>query len=180
MNAPPNMSLPDPQNFLTQLFAALEKVPGQFDGFELDHLCYRVGDWEEYVALRDALLLENELLTESQIGGRPIAVFRLSDPITFRGRSIEVLELPAPKPGSAYPSGYEHVEFVIDTPLADFEWRLTDHLGFPATYIDRKGLNKSINPDLRLRLPDGLSVKFHEQSLADVIAFERGQQSGEA
>ncbi|MFT5999989.1 MAG: putative metalloenzyme YecM [Neolewinella sp.] len=166
------MPLPSPTPFLQQLFAALEPSTGDLDHLALDHLCYRVSSAARYEQLRDALLKENELLVESPINGRRIATFRMAIPFSFQQREIWLLELPEPKPGSPYPEGYEHAEFVTDRPLAQFETWLTDHLGVAADDLDRKGLVKPLNADLRLRLPDGLSVKFHERPLDKVIEEE--------
>jgi predicted metalloenzyme YecM len=115
---------------------------------------------------------ENELLVESPINGRQIATFRMTIPFRYQHRDIWLLELPEPKPGSPYPEGYEHAEFVTDRPLAQFESWLTAHLRVAASDLDRKGITKSFNADLRLRLPGGLSVKFHELPLDRVIEIE--------
>lgn len=167
-----NMPLPSPNAFLKRLFSELEPVNGQVDHLYLDHICYRVMTNEEYFVLREELVANNELLVESQIGGRPIATFRLQQPFVFRNRQIEILELPAPKSGSAYPTGFEHVEFVTDRPLETFVPFLTDSLGIDPATIDRSGLDKISNRDLRVRLFPGVNVKFHERSLAEVIAEE--------
>jgi len=61
-----------------------------------------------------AMLSEHgELLIESMIGGRPIATYRLTEPLTFRDFKIRCVEVPCPKPGRPYQSGWEHVEFAI-------------------------------------------------------------------
>jgi predicted metalloenzyme YecM len=138
----------------------------------LDHICYRVSSVARYEQLRETLLEENELLVESPINGRRIATFRMATPFRFQQREIWLLELPEPKPGSPYPEGYEHAELVTDRPLPQFETWLRQHLGISANDLDRKGLTKQLNADLRLRLPGGLSVKFHELPLDQVIEIE--------
>lgn len=156
----------DPTSFLRKLFASLEGSSVDVSGFELDHLCYRVETLDRYVELKKQLDAEGTLLAESVIGGRPIACYRLHVTFQFDGRSIDVLELPAPKPGSPYPEGFEHAEFVVHEDLLAFTKRhpkLDRDLGDPA---------KSINADVRLRF-DGFSVKFHRRSLAGVIELER-------
>ncbi|KAJ3301003.1 hypothetical protein HDU76_005903, partial [Blyttiomyces sp. JEL0837] len=83
-----------------------------------------------------------KLLTECLVGGRPIATYELSEEWAIEiqpssvlsnnetttttnvvwgrfgnasngTRKIRILELPSPKPGREYPSGWEHVEFAI-------------------------------------------------------------------
>ncbi|MCB0845661.1 MAG: VOC family protein, partial [Bacteroidetes bacterium] len=98
------------------------------------------------------------------IGGRPITTYKLTTPISYKKREIFLLELPSPKPGSKYSEGYEHVEFVIDVPLAEFRDRY-NYLSF-----DENGFHKEVNSDLRLKW-DEYSVKFHEHDLEYVIRF---------
>ena len=132
---------------------------------ELDHLCYRVEDQERYGDLRKKLDAAGTLLGESLIGGRPIATYRLHRPFRYGKRRIDVVELPAPKPESFYPEGYEHAEFVVDGELLAFTQK------HPALVWDLSGASKPINADVRLRF-DGFSVKFHRQPLAAVIGME--------
>lgn len=155
--------LPDPTEFLDQTFALLQEN-GYFEvPFLLDHICYRVATPERYTELKTALLKDHQLVTESLINGRPIAVFRLCTPFVYGERRIELLELPSPKPGSNYPEGYEHVEFAIGEHPASWLAK------YPQLNWDTKGLGKAINPDLRLPLGKGTSVKFHEHPLDYVI-----------
>ena len=159
------MSLPDPTPFLDYLFAELAADGIDVSPYELDHICYRVATSARYRELRDQLSRHGELLTDKPVNGRPIATFRLREPLPYGERRIEYLELPAPKPGSAYAEGWEHVEFVIGEAPAAFAER------YPRIDWDRSGLTKNHNADLRRRYDRG-SVKFHRDSLAAVIAAE--------
>ena len=156
----------DPVSFLRKLFAALAEHEVDVSRLPLDHLCYRVESAEQYQALRTDLDMKAVLLGEHQIGGRLIATYRLLNPFHFEGRNIDVLELPAPKPGSPYPAGFEHAEFVANEGLMEFTLR------YPRLAWDQSGMDKTINGDVRLRF-DGFSVKFHRRALADVIADEK-------
>ncbi len=155
----------DAAPFLRKLFAALAESGVHVSRFPLDHLCYRVENDKRYQELRNELDREGVLLGENPIGGRPIATFRLNRPFLFEGRSIDVMELPAPKPGSPYPEGYEHAEFVVTEDLLEFT------KCYPQLAWDISGIDKSINADVRLRFKD-FSVKFHRRALAEVIAYE--------
>jgi predicted metalloenzyme YecM len=163
--------LPDPEPFLEHLFAALHNDGVDVADLELDHICYRVDRRERYTELRDRLAQRDHLLIESVVGGRPIATFRLNEPVRSNGRVIEVLELPSPKISastteSRYQEGFEHVEFVTNEELADLVQR------HPELDWDLSALSKETNPDVRLRY-DGFSVKFHRRSLVDIIAEEQ-------
>lgn len=164
--------LPDHVPFLDRLFARLEARPGTLDHLFLDHLCYRTETVADYEQLRDALAAKHTLLVESLIGGRRIASFRLATPLSYCARSIPLVELPEPKAGSFYATGWEHAELVTDGPLPAFTERLPALLAVGPEAFDRRGLTKARNADLRVKLGNGMSVKFHERSLAEVIAEE--------
>lgn len=159
---PVEILLGSPDSFLDQIFEYLKNDAIDVGSYELDHICYRVESPHRYEALKDSLLLEGKLLTETLINGRPICTFQLHQPISYKERKISLIELPYPKPGSPYPEGYEHVEFVIAGSLEDFMQR------YPLLEFDQKGIKKTINPDVRLAY-DKMSVKFHLYNLAYVI-----------
>lgn len=164
-----HLPLPHPGPFLERLLAELDQLGAEVNDLHLDHLCYRVGTTERYALLRDALCADGELLAETMIGGRPIATFRLHEPIIHDQRAIHLVELPAPKPGSPYAEGWEHAEFVVDEDLLSFTQR------YPQVNWDLSDLDKPVNADVRLRLGD-ISVKFHRMALDEVI---RREQAGE-
>ena len=49
---------------------------------------------------------------------RPISTYLLHAPLCWNGRKIRCVEVPCPKPGRAYESGWEHVEFVVPNPAS--------------------------------------------------------------
>ena len=101
---------------------------------------------------------------EKIISGRPICTYKLRNPLVYEARKISVLELPAPKDGSPYQEGFEHVEFVIEESFEAFMQR------YPHISFDTKALSKAINPDIGIDY-DGVRVKFHEQSLEYVVRY---------
>jgi predicted metalloenzyme YecM len=163
-----NPPLPHPGPFLERLLAELDQLGVEVNGLHLDHLCYRVGTTERYMQLRNELCADGELLAETMLGGRPIATFRLHVPIVHDGRSIHLVELPAPKPGSPYAEGWEHAEFVVDEDLLSFTQR------YQQVKWDLSDLDKPVNADVRLRLGD-ISVKFHRMALDEVIRREQAE-----
>ena len=154
-----------------------------------DHVCYRTDSMEQYTALVEALRSASDTYTqliESEIGGRPIATFKLARPLVSEDGShlVNVIEIPSPKEGSPYPAGLEHVEFVIgdgshSSPInsdvhqsAFVEW-MEKH---PTVHWNTKAKDKECNPDIstKIELADfgSVSVKFHLMSLENVISFE--------
>ncbi|MCK3654637.1 metalloprotein [Pasteurellaceae bacterium Macca] len=81
--------------------------------FEIDHLAVRMNDTQRAKQWYELLLTHANLLKESVVNGRPIALFTLYTPLTFCGKSVSIVELPFPK-GKIYPQeGLEHIEIVI-------------------------------------------------------------------
>ena len=163
--------------------------------FHADHVCYRTESIEEYTTLITALQSSNaefSLLIESEIGGRQIATFKLTTPICYTlengiYRSIDVIEIPSPKEGSAYKAGLEHVEFVVEdeagglisSPLNDetHQNALNRWMEkYPSVSWNTKALSKECNPDISTKMEldvyGTVSIKFHLMPLEDVIKFE--------
>ncbi|WP_235296955.1 VOC family protein [Portibacter marinus] len=152
--------------FLDTIFRELERSAIKVDHLEMDHLCYRVQSMKRYDEIKTHLTNEYQLLSESLVNGRPIMNFQLIPPLTYQERKIAILEIPAPKHGSKYEEGFEHVEFVIQKSIEEF---LEEYKHIP---FDLKGLNKPYNREVRVKF-DQYSVKFHESSLVEVIRKEK-------
>ena len=158
------MIISNPAPFLDQIFLQLRAKGIEVLGFEMDHICYRVESVEQYESFKKMLDSHGECINESQIAGRPIALYKLHQPIQYEGRDIYLFELPAPKASKFYKEGYEHVEFVIDTDLETFI------AAYPHLDFDLKGMDKKINPDVRISF-GAISVKFHLHNLEYVVRY---------
>lgn len=153
--------------FLELIFEGLNKLDIDVSDRYLDHICYRVSNLKEYNDKKSQLLEIGELLTEADVNGRPIATFKLNEPVEYNSRKIELLELPAPKINTDYKSGLEHVEFVIEEGL-DYWINKYSEINF-----EKSGMNKELNPEIKISLSQDLSVKFHPLSLDKVIEIEK-------
>jgi|SaaInl74LU_5_DNA_1037368.scaffolds.fasta_scaffold25523_2 hypothetical protein len=184
-------------SFVTAIVAELKTSEYDIDVTDLqaDHVCYRTESMAQYTELVEALQSSEAsgsftLLVESEIGGRPIATFKLLQPIEIRSsgncrHSIDVIEIPSPKEGSPYDAGLEHIEFVIGdgthkSPMND-EVHATVLEGWMRKYPiswNTKACQKKCNPDVSLKMElydyGRVSVKFHLIPLEAVIKFETG------
>jgi len=183
-------------SFVTAIVAELKTSEYDIDVTDLqaDHVCYRTESMAQYTELVEALQSPEAsgsftLLVESEIGGRPIATFKLLQPIEIGSgnhrRSIDVIEIPSPKEGSPYDAGLEHIEFVIGdgtykSPMND-EVHATALEGWMRKYPiswNTKACQKKCNPDVSLKMElcdyGRVSVKFHLIPLEAVIKFETG------
>jgi predicted metalloenzyme YecM/phosphoglycolate phosphatase-like HAD superfamily hydrolase len=156
-------------NFVEPLEAELAKLGLDGAYSSIDHVCYRVADLGTYEFLKREVQSVASLLSEAFFNGRPIAAYRLHQKVNLSsGRTIDVLELPAPKPGVSYKNGFEHIEVVTNDSLESFKTAFDHHPFFLHNFAAK------INRDISLKLPSGL-VKFHENSLANIISGEQAQ-----
>ncbi len=158
-----------------ELKEVYRKCPG---GHEIDHICYRCESTTQYLSVCTSIVgkMMGEVLLESIIGGRPISIIRLYNPIEFREWHISCLEITCPKAGRVHKHGYEHVEVVIGSAKDGFTNSLsflTDFAAkFPSVEFDRKAIDKEINADLSLTTPDGSSIKYHSRPIYEVCEYE--------
>ena len=129
-----------------------------------DHLCFRVNSPDEYTFYKSEILNYAKLLTEAMVNGRPICTFKMKQGFKFDHHTIELLELPFPKPGSDYKTGFEHAEFVLNESFQNYQARHTS--------VEFKiAGNKNLNPELCVKTKSG-QAKFHYSSLDRVIEIE--------
>jgi len=153
-------------DFLDKAAACMNAINLDIQNWSIDHLCYRVVTFDRYEQMKSILSRIGSLLGESDVGGRPIATYKLSAPIQFDERIIDLIELPAPKAGKSCVEGFEHLEIVLPIPFH----KLMDR--HPNLQFDTSGLKKPFNQELKLSLKDGIGIKFHHLSLESVINLE--------
>ncbi|MBL7545420.1 MAG: VOC family protein [Bdellovibrionaceae bacterium] len=155
----------DGEIFLNELTAELTEKGIQVGILPCDHLCFRVEDLDEYNFYKDTLACHGKLLTEALVNGRAISTFSLNSPFKTSNHEVSLIELPSPKPGTPYETGFEHAEFVIKDDFKQFSAR------HPNLSFLESG-NRTLNPELCLRLDNGKQAKFHHSSLDRVIEIE--------
>jgi uncharacterized protein len=153
------------EGFLASLLFQLSEVGVSVCEMNCDHLCFRVATAGEYHFYKEAFAQHGMLLTEANVNGRPISTFWLREPIRVNEHEVYLVELPAPKTGSDYSTGFEHAEFVVKECFSVLRAKYP-HLHFV------EGGNKTLNPELCLKLDGGVQAKFHHLSLDRVIEIE--------
>lgn len=158
------------EQFTKQLLDSAAAAGFDTSAWIVDHICYRTSSQAEYEALRRSIYastidqLAGIVLSEALVNGRPILTFRMEKPLLASLCPIEAIEVPAPKPGKSYLSGFEHIEVVITESFTDFLAK--------APHINFESLPGSVmNPELTVDLPQG-KIKFHHLPLSSVINIE--------
>lgn len=156
----------DYESFLTDIITEIKAEGFDMADFaQMDHLCYRTETAEGYKQKKSELMAVGDLLSETNVAGRPIATFRLYQPIYFDGWRVDALELPAPKEGRRDIEGLEHVELVLFDSIPSFLKKYVDK-DFKLGAADR-----GVNPEVGYKLPS-YGVKFHLLSLPTAIYLE--------
>ena len=159
-----------------EALAAVRAAGGEWDDeAEGDHACWRVETGKAYELASCAALQDGaELLGEAMVGGRPVSVFRLREPLAVGTNRIRLLELPAPKEGSAYATGWEHIEVALgsDEKLEALAAQLRETSSLKVNW---RNWTRASNREVRVTppgLPD-FRVAFHARPLDQVLADER-------
>jgi len=75
----------NPTTFLDKVFECLARVNVDVSAFCCDHICYRVDNNTLYAQKKDEFVkLGAKLLNETIVGGRPIATYKLPEPIRYK------------------------------------------------------------------------------------------------
>ncbi|HSX31336.1 MAG TPA: VOC family protein [Candidatus Saccharimonadales bacterium] len=157
----------DYRDFLQRLLAETRAAGIDLaDCVQLDHIGYSTTSLEAYEQKKTELATVATLLAEPTVGGRPLTVFRLHEPIIFDGWRVDCCEITAPKPETTGPDGLNHGEFVIFDDLDTFAEK------YKGIQFDLRSINREINPELNLQLPS-VKVKFHILSIASVAYFRK-------
>lgn len=150
--------------FFRELCLELKSKQVPIHEFEADHLCFRVQNQNDYAYYKNFLCETAILLTESIVNGRPICTFKLQYPFIIDDKVIDLVELPAPKAGAHYKTGFEHAEFVISERFDHFKEKFSQLNLFEDS-------EKFLNAELIYRSKNA-TAKFHHLSLERVIEIE--------
>lgn len=153
--------------FLDKVFSRIKTINFDIKNWPIDHICYRTSSFENYQQMKSFFESVGKLLIESEVNQRPIASYKLYNPIKYKDYTIDVVEVPAPKKDKNTIEGFEHIEFVIDE---SFEQIMKK---YPKLNYDLKGISKTLNPELVIKFTD-CCIKLHHQSLETVIEIEKG------
>ncbi|HHW7568630.1 TPA: VOC family protein [Mannheimia haemolytica] len=81
--------------------------------YQIDHLAVRMNQTETAEQWKAILLEGATLLKDSEVNGRPIGLFTLTQAVEFCGQFVKIVELPFPKDKTYPQEGWEHIEIVF-------------------------------------------------------------------
>ncbi len=121
-----------------------------------------------------------QLLSENQINGRPICLYKLNTPLVVGHWHFSVVELPWPGEKRYPHEGWEHIEIVLPGDPQTLNARALallsdDGLSQPGIVVKTsspKGEHERL-PNPTLAVSDGsVTIKFHPWSIEDIVASE--------
>lgn len=155
---------------LDLVFENLSSIGIDITNREIDHFAYRAESKEEYEKLCKQIVDQNigALIGTIVIRERPISNFKLSKPLIYKHYTIPCLEILSPAEGEKpYKRKLEHIEIIVDEmSLSDFMQK------YPDVEFNTSGLDRKINPELKLMFDNGANAKFHPMSIEKVIEIE--------
>ena len=178
-----NLHLDTLSLFSDRLVAALDilNIRTQCESLEIDHLCIRSRTSEEADRLSYDLDQIGSQISNLKIHGRPIKIYLLDTSIALGQWDVPCIEVPYPKPGSAYPLGWEHAEFVIPVTentldgVRDSVFDVFPHLNNDAIR-ERYGYYENPPPTDEDVIPNptivwninGIGIKFHANAIKTI------------
>lgn len=204
----PTACFGDLAEFETKIREIAEIVGVDLAEFEIDHLAVRVNTAERAEMWKSVLLGNDtvgagfipaqhsdvmggykthpyaELLKESLVNGRPIALLDLHQPLTFCNQAVSIIELPFPKDKTYPTEGWEHIELVV--PMAENEsvevwverlckrWALRENLQIKLKISEPKVAGERLpNPSIAMCLadkthPNHCTIKLHPYAIREI------------
>ncbi|OOE77027.1 hypothetical protein BZG23_01435 [Salinivibrio sp. ML290] len=176
----------DQATFTDKINQLLETLAIDCTQLTLDHVAIRTNDSVLTQSLAGHLSEQGQLISQAMVNQRPIHIYQLNTPLHFGAWQTDLVELPFPH-HKTYPfQSWEHMEFVVPcrhATLSGLEDAL--HAQFPGLLARAAKLSeitvKHSEPQVageRLANPtiafkqNGVCVKFHPYSLAQIIASE--------
>lgn len=179
--------LPELQDLRTDLVrfeSALENLAQRLGlplvDLEVDHIalrCHQIATAERW---KQGLSRIGSLFSEAMINGRPIALFKLHQPVQVATWQLDVIELPWPGQKLYRHEGWEHIEVVLrgaPETLGVRAMALLSDEGLAQPGISFKtsspqGENERL-PNPTLAVTDGqTTIKFHPWRLEEIVASE--------
>lgn len=160
--------------FLETFIKKVEDTGVDVSQMNLDHVAYQASTSADYEARKPEFEAISDYQHEAIVGDRRVGVFRLKQPIEFRGNHIVAFELIEPKRGHEQVSAWEHAEYVLNEPYTEFMKR------YPELDWDVTSIERYIYSHLKLKLDDSTQVKFHLMDILETIRLEEKLKNQQA
>lgn len=153
----------DYRSFLDSFFLQIQSSGLDIAGLPLDHIAYQASSTRNYEQKLEKFTPLGDLVSQEIIGGRRVAVFRLTQPLEYKDYQIRALELIEPKEGQICESAFQHAEFVTSKPFEDYL------KNYPDIDWDTSSMNRDEFAHLKINFPNGLTLKFLQRPILEMF-----------
>ncbi|MEY4474687.1 MAG: protein yecM [Pseudomonadota bacterium] len=171
--------LTDLPDFEQKLFLFAAKLKLDLAQFHADHISLRCYQTEIAERWHRGWQYYGNLMSETQINGRLICLFDLSQPLRVGPWQIDCVELPYPGKNHYSHQGWEHIELVLpgdsQTLMQRARALLPDELpaGVRVKFSSPHGEHERL-VNSTLAVTDGeITIKFHPYTLRQIVANEQ-------
>ncbi|MEI2264123.1 VOC family protein [Erwinia sp. CGal63] len=170
----------DSARFLQSINELAERLGLDLTTLAADHIAVRCHQTATAERWKKGFLQHGVLFSEKMIGGRPVALFELHEPLQVGPWRISMVELPWPGKKIYRHEGWEHIEIVLPGDESQLSARalalLSDEsLSKPGISVKNsapKGEGERL-PNPTLAVSDGrVTIKFHPWSLKEIVESE--------
>ena len=147
--------------FLDRFIEEFSMLGVDVSKYQIDHIAYQASSSEDYDKQMLKFGSDGDLFREAVVGNRRVGIWKLHTPLIYHDYEIEALEVIEPKQDQECESGFNHVEFVINTDLKSFAEK------YNQVPWDLEAIDRDIYPKVQLKLSSGMGVKFHVKSVLD-------------
>ncbi|MGY2573381.1 VOC family protein [Vibrio sp. C8] len=186
----PNQMKQNLENFIEKIQQLTAVLQIDLSAYQLDHIAMRINELELAKLAHKAWTQEGEVISQTQINGRPIIVIAFKQPLMIKSWHIECLELPYPAEGKIYPEqSWEHVEFVVPSeaqtaddylaylkqmfPDLALNWDNLAGKGVKVKLSSPKGEGERLNNPTVAFKWQGVCIKLHPHSLKNIVESEQ-------
>ncbi|MBT0729450.1 VOC family protein [Rosenbergiella nectarea] len=171
----------DLSQFEQKLSSFTQQLGLNLSELTLDHISLRCHQDRTAERWATALSQHGRCFSEAVIGGRPIHLYRLVEPLVLLNHSIAIVELPWPGEKRYRHEGWEHVEVVLAGAPEEIGQRamaLIDDRGLVMPGISVKTRRPEAKAgaldNTTLAVTNGeITLKFHTYPIDEVVASEQ-------
>lgn len=145
-------------DFISNKLEQLDKVGIDYSNLEMDHFAYQTSSKEDYESKKEECKKIGELIKESIVEDRRVAIFENKCPIQVGNYLVSAFELVEPKEGQIIESKLVHIEFVIPS----FDKFIEQ---YPNSNLDTSKVDRPEFPKISINSDDGTSIKFHTKNI---------------
>lgn len=106
--------------FMEELSDRFIRVGFNFLTENVDHVCYRASDMNDYAKFRKEFKDISKLVIDYSYIGRKFTCFLLKTQLKYKNLEVSVIEFSEPSDSRDYKSGFQHVELLSKSKLEDF------------------------------------------------------------